>query len=234
VVLAAAMLAMRQLKFMDRTQKLQVALRLFDEFKEIEKSRSSRHLYEDFCADGRFKLDVVGMGEGRDVTYILHTYSQIGAIVRESITEENFVVPLVAGVCVRMWIVLEEYIQRERKRREYPILYVTFEYLVILCLRFVLEHEPRQLAIYHPDEPDNPRTRKLYTTCCLYMKLRELEAEVKELKLDITESRIDLPSEMTTCPYPVCKSPFLDTHFPLPPPKQELTFPYRDFSKYGC
>src|SRR6185295_10528736 len=121
--------------------------------------------------------------------------------------------------CAR--IVLEDHIQKERERREYPILYVTFEYLVILCLRFILRHEPRQLAIYHPDDPDNSHTRKLYTTCCLLMKLRELKAEVKDCGLDITESSIDIPSEMTTCPYPVCISPFLDTYSPLPPLEQE-------------
>jgi hypothetical protein len=37
-----------------------------------------------------------------------------------------------------MWIVLEGHIRKERDRRKYPILYVTFEYLVILCLRFIL------------------------------------------------------------------------------------------------
>src|SRR5262249_39091856 len=53
VVLAGAVLAMRQLKFMDRTQKLQIALRLFDEFKEIEKLEASRKLYENFCEHGK-------------------------------------------------------------------------------------------------------------------------------------------------------------------------------------
>lgn len=226
VVLGAAILAMRQLTYMDRTQKLQVALRLFDEFKEIEDRLATRNLYENFCSERRFKL-VIGKDDRKDITYILHTYAQIGAMVHESPTEQEFIVPLLAGVCVRMWIILEEHIREERDRRRYPFLYAMFEYLVILCLRFVLDHEPREVVIYHPDHPDDLNARILYTTCCLLMKLRELELEVKDLRLHIPESRIYIPSEMAKCPYPVCKSPFLDIYTPL-------TFPYRGFSKCGC
>ena len=223
VVLAAAIFAMRQLQSMNRTQKLQVALRLFDEFKEIEKLASTRHLYENFCENKRFKLDIAGMSseERKDITDILHTYAQIGAFVRADLAEGKFVVPLLAGVCVRMWIVLEEHIREERDRRQYPILYVTFEYLVVLCLIYILKNVSGKLVIYHPGYPDIPSYRRTYDTKDLLEMLLKLQKDVHHLGLDVPVAQIDISSEMTTSPNLVSISPSLGTLSPLLPPEQE-------------
>jgi hypothetical protein len=152
-------LAYQQLVVSNRNQKMQDALNLFNEIKKVERLKATSKLYEVFCHEGRFRLDIAHT-EGvvlkgvkvRDIEYIIHTYEQMGAFAQEGLIDGKAVANLITGACVRMWIILEEYVQRERERRYYPRLFARFEYLAGLCIQDILAHEPKKIAIYHPKD----------------------------------------------------------------------------------
>jgi Domain of unknown function (DUF4760) len=184
--------AYQQLRLLNKNQKMQDALNLFSEIKKVERLRATRKLYEEFCTDRKFKLsieDIEGIEhEGvqlRQIEYIIHTYEQMGAFAHEGIIDGKFVASLITGACVRMWIILEEYVQQERKRRYYPRLFVRFEYLAVLCILDILATPPKKIAIYHPK---NSKLTRIYDETDLKPILNRAESDLTKLGLRIPSS----------------------------------------------
>jgi hypothetical protein len=159
VVAGAATLAYKQLNLMNRNQKMQDALNLFNEIKKADRLESTRNLYEAFCTDKKFKLplkDIENKGvQLRHIEYVVHTYEQMGAFAYEGLIDKKFVVNLITGACVRLWIVLEEYIKLERDRRHYPHLFAKFENLA-----------PSGRTLLISDAPDTSPTTPSYQQFC--------------------------------------------------------------------
>lgn len=205
-VILAGIAAHEQLRVMNRTQKAQDALNLFSEIKKVERLRATRSLYELFC-DNEFELNIEKITHEdrhpdqrykvsvRNIEYIIHTYEQMGAFAHGGIIDEKFVASLITGACVRMWIILEKYVRRERERRCYPRLFARFEYLAMLCIQDILENEPKKIAIYHPDKPDIPKFRRTYSE-------NELKPILESAQIDLIELRLLMPSSSIYPPRP--------------------------------
>jgi hypothetical protein len=177
----------RQLRVMNSTYRLQSALNMFDKVHSVESMQAHRNLYEEFCKDRKFELNTSNLSASlwEDITNAFRTFEQIGALVQQGIIDKEFIVSLQANVCIRLWIVLEDYIQEERRIRQNTYWAVRFEYVTVLCLKYFLEEEnlSRKFAIY---QPSNRTISKPYDANYLSEKLQQLETEVKAFGFDTT------------------------------------------------
>jgi hypothetical protein len=92
--------------------------------------------------------------DGETRSLIIHTlrdYERIGLLIRKGGVNRHLVVYLIGDVGIRLWIMLGQYIQEERKTRGDRFWHAGFKYLIMCSLHFHLKTSRGTVRIYHPD-----------------------------------------------------------------------------------
>jgi len=186
LVAVAAYIYLRQLNTMNNTRKLQADLSLFAETHKVGNVRFERMLYGHFC-ENNFGLPLDGMDDDLRA-YIVSTVdalSRVGVLLQNRFIDQSSAsVRLLADRALRMWLILEEYVKRSRRRRGDPSWAVEMQLLASAALRQRLKNSRTgDFTIYHPDSTRSEC--KVYSRDSLHQKLQELETELKALGMEI-------------------------------------------------
>lgn len=176
--LTGGVFALRHLAALSRMRQLQAIQSLFDEIDHPKCHEWCAILFSRFCNDGFHLNSPVSPDVKESVLHLIRAYSRVGTLVQHAGLSTSLVVRLHSDVCIRLWLVTEDFIRTERKRRTDPLWQAAMEYLTLVSLRF----GQTEITVYHPDDSLRSKT---YTRVELISKLQELENELNQLGLPI-------------------------------------------------
>ena len=108
--------------------------------------------------------------ERTQITEVVRGLSNIGVLLSDGVlSPKSGALDLIADYCIHCWLVLENYISKERERRDNPSWQAGVQYLVVVSLAIYLKKH-RSVTIYSTES----RKSRKYSYSELFSKLQEL------------------------------------------------------------